>query len=232
MKLLNVQCLVTGGSRGIGLAIARRFAVEGASITLVARNQHALKESIKQLPMVDQTQSHNFVVLDIRHGWANNTQDVKFKDIVVNCAGVSQSSLLLSTDEQTVRDIIDINLLGTIFTTQAFMKPMLRQKRGQFVNISSVLASGGLKGTAVYAASKAGVVGFTKAIAEEMGSRNIRSNCFSLGLVETDMGRQVSSEIRNVLEKGGRGLSPDEVADEVLSLVLSDENGVVRNVRR
>jgi 3-oxoacyl-[acyl-carrier protein] reductase len=234
MQLQGLKCLVTGGSRGIGLAIGKKFAEKAASVTLVARDALKLEESVSLLPKVDSSQRHGFVSLDIKNGWKEHSQHIQFMDIVVNCAGVPQASLLLSTDERAIRKILDVNLLGTILTTQAFLKPMLRagNKSGQFLNISSILALQGLKGTSIYSASKAGVIGFTKAIAEEMGPRNIKSNCLCLGLVDTEMGRTVSPEIRSkLLGSESEILTVERVAEEALDLVLSGNNGVIRELR-
>lgn len=234
MLLQGFKCLVTGGSRGIGFAIAKRFAEQGASLTLVARDPSTLEKSVKELPIIDKCQKHEFLALHVEEGWNKHIKSVQFNDIVVNCAGITQSSLLVTTDEQMIRKILNINLLGTILTTQAFLKPMIRSRsrKGQFLNISSILGLEALKGASIYSASKAGVIGFTRAIAQEMGPRNIKSNCLCLGLVDTEMGRTVSPEIRNqFLHSQNNILTVEHVAEEALSLVLSGENGLIKELR-
>ena len=228
LTLAGKRCLITGGSRGLGLAIAQRFAAEGASITLVSNHEDNLKAAVSQLSTCS-SQVHRIAKFDVGSGDLLTEQDIGGKlsevDIVVNSAGISQSSLLLSTSRETIESLIRINLLGTIFVSQSFIKPMIRKRAGSIINIASVLALRGGKGSTVYSASKAGVIGFTKSLANELGSRNIRVNCLCVGLADTDMGRVVSPEVSDYFASNtplnDTLITPSEVADAALYLALS-----------
>jgi 3-oxoacyl-[acyl-carrier protein] reductase len=202
LMLKGKTCLVTGGSRGIGLAIARTFAQNNASVILLSRNRQNLDNAIKSLPQTTDSQVHRAIDFDVASHQllTKDVTDVNLSDIsvVVNSAGVTQTSLLHATSRDDIKSIINTNLFGTIFMTQSFIKPMIKKREGCFINLSSVLASRGLKGTSVYAASKGGIESFTRSMATELGPRGIRSNCMTLGLVDTtDMGTSVTEEMKN-----------------------------------
>lgn len=132
LKLLGKKCLVTGGSQGIGLAIAQRFAREGASLLLVSRNPAKLDAALTTLPTVDASQKHTVAPFDLSQGRGFTETDLGTKltsiDVLVNCAGVAQSSLLLSTPSETVSQLVNLNLLGTVYATQSLIKPMIRRR--------------------------------------------------------------------------------------------------------
>lgn len=231
--LKGKTCLVTGGSRGIGLAIARRFAENNASVVLLSRNKQNLESALESLPAPSTSQIHGALPHNVSSGPIEtknitNTNRIDFSKIsvVVNSAGITQTSLFHATSKDSIQSIIDTNLLGTMYTTQSFLKPMLKSKDGCIINISSVLASRGLKGTAVYAASKGGVESFTRSLASELGSRGIRSNCLSLGLVDsTDMGSVVTEDMKrefldNTPSKTGL-ITEDDIADAALLLATN-----------
>lgn len=196
LSMIGRKCLVTGGSQGIGLAIAQRFASEGASVILLSRDKTKLETAASSLPLVDSSQTHNVAAFDLSQAKVFTESDIGTKlhtiDVLVNCAGVSQSSLLLATPKDTIDNIVNLNLLGTIYASQSMIKPMIRQKRPCcIINISSVLGHRGVKGTSVYAATKAGVSAFTRSLAVELGGRNIRINSIAPGLVDTEMAESV-----------------------------------------
>lgn len=229
LRLFGKTCLVTGGSQGIGLAIANRFASEGASVILMSRSREKLELATSKLPLVDDSQNHIVAPFDLSQGRGFTASDVGTKltdiDVLVNCAGVAQSSLLLSTPKETIDNLVNLNLLGTIYATQSLIKPMIRKKRGCIINISSVLGVRGMKGTSVYAATKAGVTGFTKSLAVELGGRNIRVNSICPGLVDTEMATSVDGTLRDLFtaQSPSKQLIPTSaIADAALTLVLSE----------
>lgn len=229
LKLLGKKCLITGGSQGIGLAIANRFASEGASVILLSRNRDKLVAAAKNLSVVDGSQTHTVAPFDLSQCRPFTESDIGTKlttiDVLVNCAGVAQSSLLLSTPKEAIDGLINLNLLGTIYATQSLMKPMIRKKRGCIINMSSVLGVRGVKGTSVYAATKAGVSGFTRSLAVELGGRNIRVNSICPGLVDTEMATSVDDNLKDLFtaQSPSKQLIPsDAIADAALMLVLSE----------
>lgn len=214
------KCLVTGGSRGIGLAIAKRVSREGAQLTLVGRNEDSLKKAIAQL---DGT-GHSSISLDIGEASqvALNRSLLSDNDILINNAGLSQHSLLIGMKPEDVIDLVNVNLVGTILMTQALLKHMIRRKYGRIVNISSILATQGYQGSTIYSATKAGIEGFTLALAKELGGRNIHTNCLRLGLVDTEMGRAAAKGLQ-----GNQMLHPDTVAESTFELIVGESNGQI-----
>ncbi|KAI0428128.1 hypothetical protein F5Y09DRAFT_313996 [Xylaria sp. FL1042] len=224
LSLQGKRCWITGGNRGIGLAIARLFAFKGASCLLIGRNQetlttavHSLKEA-RYLP-----QRHGSHVLDVsnRDGWATLMRDTKSEplDILVNAAGVSQNSFLFNTSFDKVSQILDTNLKGTINGCQIVLPKMMRQKSGCIINVSSLLATHGGRGASVYAASKAGIIGLTRSLAWEVGRFNIRANVIQPGYIQTDMTKDMDEkgELTNLIPMGRLGLA-EEVAEAALFL--------------
>lgn len=236
--LANKTSLITGGSKGIGLAIARKFAQNGANVTILSRNNANLLTAMPLLSNPTNRQTHRAVQFDVASRRHLTDSDIHGRlsdiDILVNSAGISQVKLLHATSLDEIQRLIDVNLLGTILTTQSFLKPMMRKRSGCIINISSVLAVKGMKGSTIYSATKAGLFGFTKSLAMELGSIGIRTNCLSLGLVETDMGKDVRLEVRDHFISNtplGRLVTPEEVADAALHLATCENyNGTIINV--
>lgn len=221
---------MTGGSQGIGLAIAQRFASEGASVILLSRNSDKLNAAVKGLSLVDESQKHGYATFDVSQGRTFTEKDIGAKlnsiDILVNCAGVSQSSLLMTTASSVIQNLVNVNLLGTIYASQSMIKPMMRQKRPcSIINISSVLGHKGVKGTCVYAATKAGISSFTRSLAVELGGRNIRVNSISPGLVDTDMAGTVDAPLREMFTAASpsKSLIPTSaISEAALTLATSE----------
>jgi len=227
MKLLEGKtALITGASRGIGKAIALRFAKEGASIALtnIVEDDEfltALKE-IKALNVdvkgyisnaSDFTDSQNVINEVIR--------DFGKIDILVNNAGITRDTLLMRMTEDQWDSVIAVNLKSVFNLTKAVLQPMLKQKSGSIINMSSVVGISGNAGQANYSASKAGIVGFTKSTAKELGSRNIRCNAIAPGFIMTEMTDKLPPEVKSdwinkiPLRRGG---TPEDVANTALFL--------------
>lgn len=203
MKLLGRRALITGSSRGLGKALAVRLAQEGCSVTAIARNQDLLKNTVKQLPTVDDLQNHKYLTLDLMNLIEKPRQKelqsaLEECNILVNCAGQTTHSLLPRLDDQSIISTINLNLTVPIILTKVFYKLVIKQRskrmaddfKPSVLNISSILASLShtYPGTSVYASLKAGISRFTQCLAEELQGR-LRVNAILPGLItETDMG--------------------------------------------
>lgn len=193
MKLLeNKVAIVTGGSRGIGEAIAIKFAENGANVafTYVSSDERAkaLEDKLTGLGVKAKAYKSNAGVFE---DCENLVKDVmkEFEkiDICVNNAGISRDNLLLRLTPEQWKEVIDTNLTSVFNMTKQVIMPMLKARRGSIINMSSIVGMKGNAGQSSYAASKAGIIGFSKSIAAELGSRNIRCNAIAPGFVETDM---------------------------------------------
>lgn len=195
MKLLQDKvALITGGSRGIGEAIVLKFASEGCHVAFTyisessAERSKALEEKCKAMGVNAKAyQSHAGVYTDCEQLVNSVMQDFGKIDICINNAGISRDNLLLRMSEEQWDEVIAVNLKSVFNMTKQVIKPMMKARSGSIINMSSVIGEMGNAGQSSYAASKAGVIGFTKSIAKEIGSRNIRCNAIAPGFVETDM---------------------------------------------
>lgn len=229
MKLLeNKVALVTGGARGIGEAIVRRFAEQGAIVafTYVSENSSAKAQAI-----VDDLTALGATVQAYRSDAAKFAEaealigDVVKAfgrlDIVVNNAGITRDNLMLRMTEQQWDDVIQTNLKSVFNMTKHALRPMLKQRSGSIINMSSVVGVFGNVGQANYAASKAGIFGFSKSIAKEYGNRNIRCNAIAPGYIETEMTQVLTDEVKQSFLKSiplGRMGMGEEVADACVFL--------------
>ena len=195
MKLLEGKtAIVTGAARGIGEAIAIKFAEQGANVAFTyvsdssAEKAKILEEKLTKMGVkakAYQSNAGNFAACEAF------VSDVLIEfgtiDICVNNAGISKDNLLLRMTPEQFEEVINVNLNSVFYMTKQVIKPMMKARSGSIINMSSVIGEMGNAGQSSYAASKAGVIGFTKSVAKELGSRNIRCNAIAPGFVETDM---------------------------------------------
>lgn len=215
--------LVTGGTRGIGLAIVKKMAAAGAKVAFTYLSSEAaakqleeeLGETVKgfKSDAASFAESERLVEAVIAHFGTI--------DILVNNAGITRDNLLLRMSEEQWDEVINANLKSVFNLTKQASKVMLRNKRGSIINLTSIVGEKGQAGQANYAASKAGIIGFTKSIADEFGSRSIRCNAVAPGFIETDMTHVLSEETKKAILAQipfKRMGSAEEVANVVLFL--------------
>lgn len=227
MNLLDGKvAIVTGGSRGIGEAIVRKLVENGAAVAFTYRSSSAQSDAIvAELTANDakvkayQSDAGSFE--SSAELVKNVLADFGQIDVVVNNAGITKDNLLMRMSEDQWNDVIDVNLKSVFNLTKNVIRPMMKARKGSIINITSVVGVNGNAGQANYAASKAGVIGFTKSIAKEIGSRNIRTNAIAPGFIQTDMTDVLDDKVKEELMKNiplkrlGNG---EEVADAVLFL--------------
>lgn len=195
MKLLQGKvAIITGAARGIGEAVALKFAEHGANIafTYVSDNSRekaeALAEKIKSMGVQAKAYQSNASDFAACENMVNDVLTTFGQiDICVNNAGISKDNLLLRMTPEQWNEVMEVNLNSVFYMTKQVLKPMMKARSGAIINMSSVIGEMGNAGQGSYAASKAGVIGFTKSVAKELGSRNIRCNAVLPGFVETDM---------------------------------------------
>jgi len=226
MSLEGQIALVTGASRGIGRAIALRLSRAGAYIVVNYHgNQAAAEESLGAIvAQGGQGELSRFDVSDedLLDTTVKNLVDRHKKiDILVNNAGVAIDNLLMRTKQVDWDQVIGTNLKGTVLCTKVVSRYMIRQRAGRIINLSSVVGQMGNVGQSLYAASKAGIIGFTKAIARELASRGVTVNAVAPGFIETDMTARLPEKLREEFLRSiplGRFGSCDEVAETVVFL--------------
>ncbi|MCZ2129467.1 MAG: 3-oxoacyl-[acyl-carrier-protein] reductase [Bacteroidia bacterium] len=228
MKLLeNKTILVTGGSRGIGKGIAERMAEQGANIafTFVSSVEKAKSfenELQQKYGIKAKGYQSNAADFEGSQKLADEvTADFGNIDVLINNAGITRDTLLMRMSEEQWDEVINTNLKSAFNMTKACMKTFMKNRAGSIINITSIVGITGNAGQANYAASKAGMIGFTKSVAKELGSRNVRCNAIAPGFIETEMTEALSEEVRNSwtqtipLKRGG---TPTEVANACIFL--------------
>jgi 3-oxoacyl-[acyl-carrier protein] reductase len=226
MQLANQVAIITGGARGIGREIALAFAREGADLALFDVNPEPLEATAGELRALGR--SAEGLVVDVTDG--KQVEDGVAKvldklgriDILINNAGITKDGLLIRMDDAQWDRVLTVNLKGTFLCTRAVAKHMLKQRRGRIVSIASIVGIIGNPGQANYAASKAGVIGMTKAVAKELASRGITCNAIAPGFIKTEMTEALPEEARqrllSAIPMGTLG-EPRDVAQAALFLV-------------
>ena len=222
MKLLEGKtALVTGASKGIGKAIAQRFAEQGANVAFTylssVEKGQALEKELSGLGIKAKGYRSDASDFAAAEQLINDVvADFGSLDVLVNNAGITKDNLLMRMNEQMWDDVININLKSCFNTVKAATRTFMKQKSGSIINMTSVVGIKGNAGQSNYAASKAGIIGFTKSVALELGSRNIRSNAIAPGFIETEMTEVLDEKTvqgwRDAipLKRGGK---PEDVAD-------------------
>ncbi|MDR2885389.1 MAG: 3-oxoacyl-[acyl-carrier-protein] reductase [Rikenellaceae bacterium] len=242
MKLLEGKvALITGAARGIGKAIAVKFAEQGADIAFTDitadDNFKATEKELNAMGITARGYASNASIYDdVMSTVEKIVADFGRIDVLVNNAGITRDSLLMRMSEMQWDAVINVNLKSAFNLTKAVQPQMLKQKSGSIINMSSVVGVSGNAGQSNYSASKAGMIGFTKSIAQEVGSRNIRCNAIAPGFIITEMTGQLPQEVREGWEKKiplRRGGTPEDVANTALFLasdLSSYVSGQVINV--
>ena len=227
MKLLESQvAIVTGGSRGIGKAICQSFAENGCDVAFTYNNS---KESAENLAKDLKTIGINAKAYksdassfdDATQLIEDVINDFGKIDILVNNAGIKKDNLLMRMDKEDFDSVINTNLSSVFNLTKASIRTFLKQRSGSIINISSVVGVKGNAGQSNYSASKAGIIGFSKSVALELGSRNIRSNVIAPGFIETDMTDSLSEDVINSWKESiplKRGGDPSDVGNACVFL--------------
>ncbi len=227
MKLLEGRtAVITGASRGIGKAIAVKFASEGCNIAFTdLYDDEIMKATVNELSSFG-IKAKGYASDASKFAETNSIVDTIVEefgqiDILVNNAGITKDTLLMRMTEEQWDAVINVNLKSVFNFTRAIQKVMLKQRSGSIINMSSVVGVAGNAGQANYSASKAGIIGFTKSVARELGSRGIRSNAIAPGFIITDMTAKIPENERKIWEASiplKRGGSPEEVAGVALFL--------------
>lgn len=225
-SLKDKNCLITGGSRGIGKSIALALAEMGANVAITYARSAEAAERVRneienngtkalaiQADAIDANQAVS-VIVDVVKTFGSI-------DVLVNNAGITKDNLIMRMSEEQWDDVITTNLKSIFNYSKAAIRPMMRQRKGSIINISSVIGLMGNAGQTNYAASKAGMIGFTKSLAKEIASRNIRVNAIAPGYIMTDMTEQLDENVLQGIKDVtplGRGGEPNEVAATVAFL--------------
>ena len=222
MKLLeNKTVLITGASRGIGRGIATVFAEHGANVVFTYSSSvdaaNALEKELQSLGVQAKGYQSNAADFDQAQELVEKVlADFSTIDVLINNAGITKDNLLMRISEEDFDKVIEVNLKSVFNLTKAVQRTMLKQRHGSIINMSSVVGVKGNAGQSNYAASKAGIIGFSKSIALELGSRNIRCNVIAPGFIETEMTAQLSEDVVAGWRAGiplKRGGSPTDVAN-------------------
>ena len=225
MKLLEGKnVIITGASRGIGMGIAKVFADHGANVAFTYSSSEApaleLEKELTAKGVKAKAYKSNAASYEDSEKLVGKIlEDYDSIDVLINNAGITKDNLLMRMSEEDFDAVIEINLKSVFNMTKAVQRTMLKQRKGSIINMSSVVGVKGNAGQTNYAASKAGMIGFTKSVALELGSRNIRCNAIAPGFIETEMTDKLDAKVVQGWRDGiplKRGGSPDDVANACL----------------
>jgi 3-oxoacyl-[acyl-carrier protein] reductase len=217
--------IVTGGTAGIGRAIACKLAEAGAKVVIFGRNEERGAEVVAEIKGAEGSKQAAFVKVDVadfeqvQQAIAKVFETDGQVDVLVNNAGITRDNLLMRLSEEHWDEVIDVNLKSAFNTCKAVVRPMMKARCGKIINISSVVGLTGNPGQAHYAASKAGLIGFSKSLARELASRGITVNCVAPGFIETKMTDAIPDKHKEALLGAiplGRLGQPEEIANAVL----------------
>ena len=227
MKLLeNKSAIITGATRGIGRGIAIEFAKQGANVAFTYSSSvaaaEALETELKAFGVAAKGYQSNAADFDAAQALAKEVlKEFGAIDILVNNAGITKDNLLMRISEDDFDSVIEVNLKSVFNLTKAVIRPMMKQRAGSIINMSSIVGLKGNAGQANYAASKAGIIGFSKSVALELGSRNVRSNVVAPGFIETEMTDKLDAAVVQSWRDGiplKRGGNPQDIANACVFL--------------
>lgn len=236
--LKNKNAVVTGATRGIGREIAFTLAENGANVAI---NYRTLNEDVERLIEELKSYGTNIVAVkcdisdeeEVKNFIAESKKQLGSIDILINNAGITKDGLLMRMKEKDFSDVLDVNLKGTFITTREAASIMMKQRHGKVINISSVVGVIGNAGQCNYAASKAGVIGFSKSVARELASRNITVNVVAPGFINTDMTGVLPEKVKESMLQGiplKRIGEPKDIANAVLFLASDLSNYITGQV--
>jgi 3-oxoacyl-[acyl-carrier protein] reductase len=241
LLLKNKKALVTGGSSGIGKEISLRFAREGADVAIFGTNAERVKEVLAEIEKERVSPEQKFVAEAVNVAQKKGVEEAIQRilalfgslDVLVNNAGITRDNLLMRMSEAEWDEVIDVNLKSVVNTSSALIRPMIKAKSGKIINISSVVGLTGNAGQVNYAASKSGMIGFTKALALELASRGICVNCIAPGFIKTRMTDALTDPQKEAILKNipmGRMGGPHEIADAAVFLASALSNYITGQV--
>ena len=236
--LKNKNAVVTGATRGIGREIAFTLAENGANVAI---NYRTLNEDVERLIEELKSYGTNIVAVkcdisdeeEVKNFIAESKKQLGSIDILINNAGITKDGLLMRMKEKDFSDVLDVNLKGTFITTREAASIMMKQRHGKIINISSVVGVIGNAGQCNYAASKAGVIGFSKSVSRELASRNITVNVVAPGFINTDMTGVLPEKVKESMLQGiplKRIGEPKDIANAVLFLASDLSNYITGQV--
>ena len=232
-KLDNKIAIVTGGSRGIGKGIAKKLLISGAKVALLGKSAELSNKTrieLEKLGEIIYFSADMKKSSDIKSSIKKIVEKWNKIDILINNAGITHDKLAIRTSEDEWSNVLDTNLKGTFNCTKSVLPYMIKNKSGRIVSISSVVGIMGNPGQASYCASKAGIIGFTKSIAKEYGSKSITVNAVAPGLIKTDMTKDINTEKLSksiILERSG---TPEDISNLVCFLCTEDASYITGQV--
>ena len=236
-QITNQIAVVTGAGRGIGRAIALKFANEGADVVVVSRTQENSEKVAAEIRALGKKAwAHAVDVSDsasVAAAAEKILADCGKVDILVNNAGVTRDGLLMRMSDADWDTVLNTNLKGAFLFTKAFSRAFAKQRSGRIINISSVIGLIGNGGQCNYAASKAGLIGFTQSVARELAGRGVTANCIAPGFIETDMTSELNAELKaNILKQVPMGKfgAADDIANAALFLASASASYVTGQV--